>query len=297
MGNEKECKNNIREIIILGLSLPEWGLILGLIASFLTILDLTFKFGILNKLIQLFQKNSEWILWKMGVIYILVIVVITAVGLIWQINFLNNFLCSFRKNNKSQFFMQLTLSFIIIAILTVLLLWLFSYDKFDTREAEIIFPQAAKLGPTFIRTYASNGEAYYSFYDETPLNGPNGYVEITLQTYERTIKNNAGWIIFLLRGSDISGYKQLRFLIRGKHGDEIIGIKAKDAKGREAYLMLDNHYLREGNITTDWQEVSIPIKDFGGVRFDLIDNFSFFVDGNMAETRSQTILVGGFRLI
>lgn len=282
---EKESRNILIRISIFLVAL----------AGILTSIDKIFNLGFWNKLFRLIYGKPERFWIKFGITYITVIVVILVISWLWRLNFVKNICDSFGKK-KIKFFIQLISSIIILAIFSISLLWLFYYDRFETYEAKILFPQPANLGPLFIRTYASNGEAYYSFYDETPINGPEGYVTITLQAYGRTIEHTAGWVIFLLRGADISGYKQLRFLIRGERGGEIIGVKAKDAKGVEVSLMLDQRYLLEGKISTDWQLASIPFKDFGNVNFGLIDNFSFFVDGLMAETRPQTIFIGDFRL-
>lgn len=314
MRNKNECKTDEHENITLidlffrgimsirditlkndGGTLGFINLIMTLLASFMTILDYIFKFGILDNVIQLIQNSPELFLFKIGEIFALVVLVSLVVSLIWQPNFLNTF-SNLPRKNKFRFFIQLTLtSFILFLLLTAISLWPFSYSKFNTHEAEILFPQAAELGPVLIQTYASNGEAHYSFHTETPINGPDGYVKVTLKANNRYVENNAGWVMFLLKGSDISSYKQLRFRIKGEQGGEIIGIKAKDAKGRESYLMLDEHYLANG-VTNDWQQVSIPFEDFGDVDFSLIDNFSFFTTGDLAETRPQIIYLGEFQL-
>lgn len=165
-------------------------------------------------------------------------------------------------------------------------------------DAQKLFPQAADMGPVFIRTYASNGEAYYAFFGETPPLGPDGYVSITLRNYGTTGEHNSGWVFFFLRGADLSRYKEMRFLIRGETGLEKIGIRAKDARGIEVSLILDaGTYLRTQTLTTQWQEVTIPFTHFGNVDFGLVDNFSFYTRGDMSRTVPQTFYVGGFRLL
>ena len=83
----------------------------------------------------------------------------------------------------------------------------------------------------------------------------------------------------------------------GKRAAEKIGIKLKDARGTEVAVMLDGQpYLTERRITTDWQEVSIPLSHFGNVDLQMMDCLTLFSDGSMASTKPQTVYVGGFRL-
>jgi len=101
-----------------------------------------------------------------------------------------------------------------------------------------LFPQTDELGPVFIRTFATNGSATFQFYDDAPIYGPNGYVDVQLRAFGSTVDYNSGWVIFFLRGVDFSDKKQLRFFIRGASGAEQIGLKAKDVLGREVAILL-----------------------------------------------------------
>lgn len=228
-----------------------------ILTGILTSLDTLFKLGIWNKLFRVIQNKPELFWLKFGLIYFGIIFVTLSISWFWRLQFINRIIDSFQKR-KVYFLIQMVCSIIIFAISSMSILWLFSYDKSGTREADVLFPQATQFGPTLIRTYASNGEAYYSFYNDTPIKGPEGYVKISLQAYGYTVEQNAGWVIFLLRGVDISNYKQLRFLIRGEKGGETIGIKAKDARGVEVSLIIDSNYLTEDKITTEWQQVALP---------------------------------------
>jgi hypothetical protein len=204
----------------------------------------------------------------------------------------------FYKEKRIWFFLKLVLSFLIIILLVFSLISLMFREMLPSPEVEKLFPQASGLGATLIRTYGTNGVANYTFHEEsTPFGPKDGYAKITFRTFGNTVDQNCGWVIFLLRGVDISNYKEFRFLIRGERGNEKIGIKAKDARGVEIPLMLEGAYLRKGMITTDWQEVIVPLEDFGNVDFGLMDNFSIFTTGLMAGTRPQTIYVGNFIFI
>ncbi len=168
----------------------------------------------------------------------------------------------------------------------------------ETPEVYKLFPQAKQYGPAVIRTYATNGISLYSFHDESPPFGPqNGYAKITFHVYGN-VAQNAGWVVFLQRGVDISRFKELRFLIRGEKGNENIGIKAKDARGVEIELVLDGTYLRHQGLSTTWQEADavVPLAHFGNVDFGLFENFSFFTTGVLAGPRPQTFYVGQFEL-
>ncbi len=185
-----------------------------------------------------------------------------------------------------------------VALVATITPFFYSHQSSSSYEAQRLFPQAADIGPVLIRTHASNGEAYYSFFEDTPLFGPNSYVRITLRNYGTTEEQSSGWVYFFLRGADLGRYKALRFLIRGETGSEKIGITAKDSRGIEMGLILnDGPYLTNKSLTTEWQEATIPFTHFGNVDFSLVDNFGFFTRGDIAQTIPQTFYVGGFRLI
>lgn len=271
------------------------GAVLGAITGILASLEKIFSLGIWNKLFELIEKKPGWLWIRVCLIYISIVAASSALAWLWNLGLLSKLRRSYYEEHYL-FFLKLICSLTIQILFVFGLLLVFSQVGFRSQEAKILFPQAVRLGPTLIRTYAANGEVHYSFHEETPLYGPEGYAKITFKTYGRTVEQNCGWVLFLLRGVHIGNYGQLRFIIRGERGNEKVGIKAKDARGIEISLMLDEHYLREGKITTDWQQAIVPFEDFGNVDFSLMDNFSIFSNGLMAGTRPQTIYVGEFQL-
>jgi hypothetical protein len=232
-----------------------------------------------------------------AIVYAAAVVIAILIALIWH----SEVYPSLRRlylEKRRVLVLKLSSSMVVPIPLIVVLVFLVSPEWSKNNDAEKLFPQAAVLGPVRMSSYATNGEVSYSFRDEAPQFGPNGFVTITFRTYGTTMDNNCGLVLFLLRGSDLREFKQLRFYIRGESGAERIGIKAKDANGVEVPLMLDQGpYLTEGTISTHWQEASVPFSHFGNVDFGLMDNFSFFTRGDLAKTIPQTIYVGGFRLL
>jgi len=201
---------------------------------------------------------------------------------------------------RTSLLLRSLLTFAIMASLGLVLAREFSNQGGgETAEVYKLFPQAKQYGPAVIRTYATNGISLYSFHDESPPFGPqNGYARITFHVYGNTVAQNAGWVMFLQRGVDISRFNELRFLIRGEKGNENIGIKAKDARGVEIELILDGTYLRHQGLSATWQEADavVPLAHLGNVDFGLFENFSFFTTGVLAGSRPQTFYVGQFEL-
>lgn len=281
MKDEKESKH--KELIA----------IIGTIAAIVALIDKIFNLGIWSKLFRLIKENPIW-LWTSGsIIYVSIIVTGFIFIWLWNPRLVSDFHETYNKR-RTLFLIRLTCSLCIPLIFVIVLLLVFSPG--GSYEVSNLFPQAHKMGPALIRTYATNGEVNYSFHKETPPNGPDGYARITFKTNGKTAEDNCGWVFYLLKGIDFSNYKQLRFLIRGEHGDEVVGLKAKDAKGREVAVMLDQHYLRDGSITANWQQAIVPLDHFGDVDFSLMENFSIFYNGLMAATRPQVIYVGEFQL-
>jgi hypothetical protein len=246
---------------------------------------------------RVFSENELWVLKTIAYSDGIIVLFIGIICFIWIGSSIFNFFRSYFHKHKVHFCVNLFLSILVISILAVLLQSDFYSQRENIINASVLFPQADEFGPVFIQTYASNGAVSYLFFDETPINGPQGYAKITLKTNDYSVNSSAGWIMYLLKGADIrSRYNQLRFLIKGEEGGEEIVIKAKDAKGRENFLTLSGRYLREGRITNDWQQASIPLDDFGDVDLTIIDNFSFATTGSMASTHPQTFYVGEFKL-
>lgn len=237
-------------------------------------------------IIQLARQKPEWLWLKVPLMYISIVTMSSIFVLLW--------------NRKLRFWITPLLFFIILipVVFAFLMVFWSGGIQVQNRETEILFPEAATLGGINIQTYGTNATVKYLLSEETLLDGPDGYAQITLKPH--SLDHNCGWIIsFSLEGIDIyrKKYKQLRFQIKGENGDEKIGVKAKDAYGKEIAINLeDDHYLRTGKISTKWQQVSIPFEHFGKVDFSFMANFSLFTDGNMTKTIPQTIYVGGFEL-
>jgi hypothetical protein len=166
-------------------------------------------------------------------------------------------------------------------------------SHYSSNDDVDVLVRTTSLGPMSISVYGNNGHVDYTTYRETDKGGPEGYAKITFQNWGSTADYNCGWILFLIRGTDLTRFTELRFLVRGEAGDEQIGVKAKDAHGTEVALRLDHHYLWERRITTAWQQAIIPLVNFGNVDRNLMDNVSLFANGTMVETRPQTIYIGG----
>ena len=162
--------------------------------------------------------------------------------------------------------------------------------------ARVLFPQAGLLGPTAFETYGNNGLATFTITPERASGGPDGFAQLRLQTYGDSIKENAGWVISLPKGLDLSQFKGWRFWIKGETGREQIDVKAKDGHGHEIPVTLER-YLRHGTIETGWQHVSIPFDHFGppeAIDFGFMANFSLFITGETAKREEQVVYVGGF---
>lgn len=112
-----------------------------------------------------------------------------------------------------------------------------------SEDVAVVCPQCARLGTCGVFTYANNGEADYSVDPAGDPGGPRGHARITLQAYLPDVTHNAGWVIFLPPGVDLSEHKQLRFSIRGEKGGERIGVKAKDAHGVEVPVLVNDRYI------------------------------------------------------
>lgn len=240
-------------------------------------------------------RQRPWFLASLA--YVLMAGVVLLTAWLWGIRPLARRWQIYR-NNRRRFFTRLLFSITIPIPFAVSLAFLAVPLQLKDPAAEKLFPQASNLGPVFFRTFATNGEVSYEFIDETPVNGPHGYARIRMRANDNLLRDNAGWVLYFIRGADISDQKQLRFFIRGDSGSEHIGIKMKDAQGIEVSVMLEGQYLLQGKgqITSTWQEASIPLSHFGNVNFKVMDSLTLFTDGSIAGTVPQIIYVGGFSL-
>jgi len=229
-------------------------------------------------------------------LYLSMMAVLTATARLWSILSLSR-IRSLNAPNQGRVLLRVLLSFLLPIPFATGMALLLSPGQSQDLGITRIFKQASDLGHVFITTFATGGETNYEFIDETPARGPHGYARITLRTYGETVTYNAGWVFYFVRGADISDKKQLRFFIRGETGSERLGIKMKDAQGREVAILLDGRYLPEGRITTAWQEASIPLTHFGNVNLSVMDNLTLLTVGSTAATLPQTVYVGEFSLL
>jgi len=66
-----------------------------------------------------------------------------------------------------------------------------------------------------------------------------------------------------LNNSNVSGYQALEFWVKGTAGGEKFAVGLKDSHDIEPKLRIDGStYITDGNITTSWKRVSIPISAF-----------------------------------
>jgi hypothetical protein len=84
--------------------------------------------------------------------------------------------------------------------------------------------------------------------------------------YNRAEDGFCGAYVMLL--ADISEYRSLSFMVKGKEGQENFEIGLKDVVGHQrqdaVYAGSIYHYLPNG-LTTEWQQVVVPLDDFFGI--------------------------------
>jgi hypothetical protein len=271
-----------------------WIVVVGFLTAVLSFLNTLSSNGIWSALIVQIKEGPHLLWMRVFSVFISAYIILFTILLLTRTNLFAE-ISDIYNNSKISFYVRLAGVILVNIFFIIIILLAFHEDR--SLEAKALFPQGDKYGPILIRTYAANGEVNYFFNEKTPLQGPKGYAKITLKTYGKTEEYNCGWVLFLLKGVDISRYKEIRFKLRGERGNEAIGIKAKDAKGVEVSLLLERYYLINSKITPEWQQVSIPLDHFGKVDFGFMDNFSFFTNGRIAGTRPQTIYVGEFELL
>ena len=152
-----------------------------------------------------------------SLIYVLTIVALPLTLWIWRVHLLS-YLRKIYYFQRQRFVVNLLLSLLVPIPFAVSVAILVAPREVRDAAAEILFPEASAFGPVFIRTFATNGKTEYQFVPETPISGPHGYARITLATYDDTVKQNAGWVLYFIRGADLSDQSQLRFFIRGEAG-------------------------------------------------------------------------------
>ena len=275
-------------------------LLLGIVASLTTVIGFireSLGFNLLDEIVIFFFRNPLWF-WDNAIWIFLMFVLAGVAGVLtWFPKPFTDYVSDIRRRPR-RIIIGLLLNLMACGVAASLITGAMLRDTFPSDEAELLFPTAASFGPVFIRTFATNGSVNYRFHATVESGGPDqGYSEIQFRLFGRDPNYNGGWVIYLTRGANLSRYNELRFLIRGEHGGEKIGVKAKDARGVEVEVPYEDLLLPQQDITTDWQEVKVPFDYFGQVDFSLMENFSLYVTGEMIGTVPETVLVGGFRLM
>jgi hypothetical protein len=142
------------------------------------------------------------------------------------------------------------------------------------------------LGKRAYRIYTDDGigenlsePLYYDGGDGSP-NSPPWTISLTevtggcendnLRSWRITYQDGAGyWGGFYLQfenAVDMSEYNAITFSVRGKLGGEKFKVKIKDNHGNENEVEIAKYI----SLTKEWQEVSIPLEDFGGIDFTQI---------------------------
>lgn len=192
---------------------------------------------------------------------------------------------------------RVVITVVLPLLATIVMVVLLAPSPEHDRDLAGLFPQTVRRGGGWIRVYGNNGAATYVVVGRSnPLADAEVSADITFHAFGEGHDYSSGWVIFFLRGVSFGEFKTLKFYVRGRAGQERIGVKAKDAVGTESSVQLDERYLAAG-ITRSWQEVKIPFTHFGRVRFDMLENVSLYSTGQMARTTPQTISVRGFAMV
>ncbi|MFH1779080.1 MAG: hypothetical protein ABH847_03500 [Candidatus Omnitrophota bacterium] len=86
-------------------------------------------------------------------------------------------------------------------------------------------------------------------------------------TYEKAVGDKTFCGAYIVIKGDLSKYKTMTFMIKGKTGEETFEIGMNDviSNRREDAVMIGSvHRFLSDGITNDWQEVKIPLSDFYG---------------------------------
>ncbi len=148
------------------------------------------------------------------------------------------------------------------------------------KETEItkILPEIVSTTYPVLGNWGSNGRCRYEVKHEKKEQIPD-FVEIELQIWGEKVRDGAGWLVMLQPFYDAGNAHYLDFSIKGKNGDEKVGLSVKDIRGNE--VPLDQHigfYCKSGIINTKWQRCQIPLAKFLHVDMEGIESISFFTD-------------------
>ncbi|MFH1779056.1 MAG: glucoamylase family protein [Candidatus Omnitrophota bacterium] len=112
-------------------------------------------------------------------------------------------------------------------------------------------------------------------YNKKIIHGAQGYsLELEFYFPEGT---EGAWSTSL-NELDISQAKGVAFWVKGFEGGEVFWIRLQDAEGVKKEVKVTEH----AKITSDWQEVKIPIEKFSGVNLDRMGKFTLVFKGEPA---------------
>ena len=151
---------------------------------------------------------------------------------------------------------------------------------------------------------------YFDYSNDKTINDTNFRLKNTNQ-YGKNIKYNVASLdpgnfagAFYIIKANLKDYKTLTFVVKGKKGGEKFNIGATDIamNAREDSVMAGpiDRYLSKG-VTTNWQVVKVPLKDFTGINlntfFSIIFDFKtlgigeFYID-ELRLTKEEVELPG-----
>lgn len=210
----------------------------------------------------------------------------------------------------------------VLFLLGILFLWLM--EPFNDRRLKALAPQLSHL--SYAITYESGASLQTalrrgSASRSNPGPDPPFYMAVR---FRGSGEADAGWVIVLwdklfqnvvvnllrkthlekkivVRGRNLEGYRTLAFQARGAEGGESLGVGVKwialDRTTHEVKLLLTHRrsvscwagpiFPLPAPLSTDWQEVRVPLTAFGPVDWSSVENLSFFWKGCFDERASQ----------
>lgn len=100
--------------------------------------------------------------------------------------------------------------------------------------------------------------------------------------YIKKPKSFCGWATILVVGDqyiDISQYSNISFKVRGEHGGELFTVGLADQRWYEKQDLVQSPQIENylpGGVTTQWQEVTVPLSDFFSLKLDKIATIGIF---------------------
>lgn len=201
--------------------------------------------------------------------------------------------CDFMNKSVELKVWLLVVVIFIVAIVFIVYISQNNNELNANTELECIFPQIAKIPYVTNGTYGSSGRTISNFKVDN-LDGMECYTEIIFQNSNMSY-TSSGWMIFPLRSYDASRYTHLSFKVKGKDGGEKFGIKIKDMQNVEVGFEV-MQYVDSKKISTNWQEVVIPLSKFYPAYKESIEVISLYSDDTMLKDGEETIYVSKFKL-